>query len=315
MRFLIFAAGICVFAQEPVIRTTVPLVLVPTSVTDRHDKTVEGLLASDFEILDNGKTVKHNLETTYQPIALVVAVQTSAISGAALAKVQKIGSMFEPLVVGDRGVAAILTYSDSVKLWQGFTGSTDEFTRRMRSIEPDGSDSKMHEAVVEAVRMLETRQRSRRVLVVIGESRDRGSTSKLEDAVTKAQAANVTVYPVNYSVYKSAFTSKSAETFPGSGRPVFDPGKGMDLLAVFGEIGRMATQNSGDALAKFTGGERLSFTKLDGLEKVIAKVGEDLHSQYLLSFQGGGARSYHAISVTVRRADAVVRSRPGYWPE
>lgn len=319
MRFLLLAAAMCLSAQETVIRTTVPLILAPVTVTDHHAKNIEGLTESDFEVLDNGKPVKHSLEVTNQPIALVVAVQTSVISGAALAKVQKIGSMFEPLVVGEGGVAAIVTYSDQIKVWQDFTHSADDFTRRMRKIEPDGdsrTEAHMNDTVLKAVKMLADRTKFRRVLVVIGESRDRGSQAKLEEAVTKAQAASVTVYPVNYSVYKTSYTSRGNEHFAGSGNRVYntDPG---NLLMIFTEIARLATDNAGDALAKYTGGEKVSFAKLSGLERVIAKVGDDLHTQYLLSFQAGesGSNTYHAITVNVRRAEAVVRARPGYWPE
>jgi VWFA-related protein len=227
--------------------------------------------------------------------------------------------MFEPLVVGEKGVAAIITYSDQVKVWQDFTRSTDVFTARMRKIEPDGdsrTEAHMNDAVLEAVKMFANRAKFRRVLVVIGESRDRGSSAKLEEAVTQAQAANVTVYPVNYSVYKTSFTSRGAETFAGSGRRVYDTDGG-NLLTIFTEIGRLAKDNAGDALAKYTGGEKVSFTQLAGLERVIAKVGEDLHSQYLLSFPGGppDPKIFHSITVRTKRAAATIRARPGYWPE
>lgn len=317
MRLVLFAVAMCLGAQETVIRTTVPLVLVPTTVTDRHGKTVDGLAETDFEVLDNGAPVRHSLETTIEPIALVVAVQTSGIAGPALAKIQKIGAMFEPLVVGDGGLAAIITYSDQVKVRQEFTHSVGEFTRSMRAIEPDGAGSRMNDAVFEAINILAAKPKFRRVLVVIGESRDRGSQAKLQDVVTRAQSANVTIYPVNYSVYTTSFTSRGEERFKGSGRRVYEPGGGLDLLAVFTEIGRMGTRNAGEALAKYTGGERVSFTRLAGLERVIAKVGEDLHSQYLLSFQAGSTESriYHSITVNVKRDKAVVRARPGYWQE
>lgn len=321
------SGALCLWAQDTVIRTTVPLILVPATVTDRHGETIDGLVESDFAVLDNGKPVKHSLETSNQPIALVVAVQTSAIAGPALAKVQKIGSMFKPLVVGEGGVAAIVTYSDSIKVWQDFTHNADDFTAPMGQIEPDGDSpikARMNDAVLEAVKILIDRtqgpnQRAnkyRRVLVLIGESRDRGSQAKLQDAVTKAQAANVTIYPVNYSVYKTSYTSRGDERFQGSGRRVYDTDPG-NLLAVFTEIGRLGTKNAGDALAKFTGGEKVSFTKLSGLERVIQKIGEDLHTQYLLSFvaDGAGSGTYHTITVTAKRKDALVRARPGYWVE
>lgn len=317
MKVLFLLGALCLAAQEPVIRTTVPLVLLPVSVTDQKGKPVDGLTEQDFLVADDGKRVKHTLEITNEPISLVVAVQTSSAAGPALAKIQRVGSMFEPLVVGAGGEAAILTWSSRVKLWQAFTHSGDEFTRRMRKIMPDGGEARMNDAVVEATRMLAARPGFRRILVLIGETRDRGSEARLQEAISKAQAANVTIYPVSYSVYATSFTSRGGETFADTDRPVLDAVGPMNLVTVFSEIGRMASENGAAALASYTGGERVSFTKLSGLEKVIAAVGRDLHSQYLLSFLADTSQRgvYRPVTVTVRVQNARVRTRPGYWLE
>ena len=316
MRICAFFCALVVSAQDLTIRTSVPLILVPTSVTDRHGKIIDGLNENDFKVLDNGKPVPHRLEVSQRPIALVVAVQTSTISGAVLAKVQKIGSMFEPLVAGDRGLVSLLTYSHKITLVQPFTGDGKLFSAKMRHLEPDGGAAKLNDVVVEAVKLMEDRGNYRRVLIVIGESKDRGSSAKLEEAITKAQAANVTIYPVNYSAYATPFTSKGDERF-ASGQRVYDSGAGLNLLSIFAEIGRLGAQNAAEELSKYTGGERLSFAKLSGLEKVIAKVGDDLHTQYLLSFSPAESTgpTYHQITVNVKNRDALIRARPGYWSE
>ncbi len=82
------------------------LVLVPVSITDGKGRHVPNLEAADFLVLDNGrpqKTTVDTIDTGIAPVALVMAVQTSGISSAVLEKVQKIGSLIQPLVIGERG--------------------------------------------------------------------------------------------------------------------------------------------------------------------------------------------------------------------
>src|SRR5438094_224834 len=75
-------------------------------------------------------------------------------------------------------------------------------------------------------------------------------------------------------------------------------------------------------LGRATGGRHLSFLTVGTLENVISRAGEEIHSQYLLSFvpaHGDTAHdkqaSFHQIQVTVpSRPDAVIRVRQGYWP-
>src|SRR4051794_26388575 len=100
-------------AQDPVIKTNVPLVLVPGTVTDRKGHSVDGLHAEDFVVREEGKTQKIRLDTSdtvLAPVSVVIAVQASGISAVALAKIQKVGAMIQPLIAGDRGRAAVIAF-------------------------------------------------------------------------------------------------------------------------------------------------------------------------------------------------------------
>ena len=319
MTLFLFAVAL-VWAQEPsTFKVTTPLVLVPAAVTDKKGKTIDGLNESDFVVLDNGVPQRPSLEYTLSPISLVLVIEANSRSGAVLRKVQKIGSMIQPLVLGERGAAAVVTFADEVRVWQEFTSSEEVLGKCLRKLEPQGDGVVMHDAVSKAIEMLVARKdrARRRVVIVVSESRDHGSETKLADLVTRAQAANVIVYPLTYSVYTTAFTSRGAETFGPNGPPVYDADHG-GLLAIFTELGALGKQNSHEAFARFTGGEQLHFTKLAGLERVIAKIGEDLHSQYLLSFTPAVAATsaeFRKLRVEVKsHPDAVIRTRPGYWP-
>ena len=83
------------------------------------------------------------------------------------------------------------------------------------------------------------------------------------------------------------------------------------------EVGRLGKMNGAVALTESSGGRKLSFATLRALEKAIGRVGEELHSQYLLSYTPPGRQAgLHTITVKVKdRPDAEVRARPAYWPD
>ncbi len=317
--------GLALEAQQPEvrIRTTVPLVLVPATVTDSSGKPYAGLENGDFVLYDGNTPVKHEIEVTNQPVSVVLCVQTNRESGPALAKVMKIGSLMLPLIAGEGGAAALLTYSDHLTLRQEFTPDQARFTDAIRAMRPDGSGARMLDAVAEGLHLLGQRgERQRKVLIVVGETRDRGSETKLDQALEAAARTNVTIYSVSFSVYLTAFTSRGDERFGKKReedredtRPrVYEPGGG-SLITALVELSRLGQTNTADALTKATGGARFSFLRLKALEEMFLKVGEDLHNQYLLSFTPpSGAPGYHDLRVMVRgRAGLTVRARPGYW--
>ncbi len=121
-----------VHAQDPEFNVKSRLVLVPVSVQDSKGRPVDGLLPEEFVIYDNGQPRRPALDDFGiggAPIALVVAVQSSGISTPALEKVQKIGAMIQPLITGERGCAALVSFDEEVRWEQPCTKDADALAR------------------------------------------------------------------------------------------------------------------------------------------------------------------------------------------
>jgi VWFA-related protein len=304
---------------QPTIQANVPLVLVPVTVTDPKGNLIDGLTLEDFVLTDDRVPQKIRLDTSdtvLAPVALVLAIQTSGISSPELAKISRVGGMFKPLVAGERGQVAVITYDAEVRVLEEFTTDSSVVSGAVARINAYSiKKARMIDAITMGVKMLATRgENYRRVLLVLGESRDRGSKAKLEDVIEQAQRAGVSVYSGTYSVQKSVWTARPEDN-PSMPTPV---GATMDIGSGIVELARLGKKNTADAFARATGGGRLSFTTLDELEKAISRAGEEIHSQYLLSFapKESNKPGFHQIQVAVpKQPRAVIQVRPGYWAE
>jgi VWFA-related protein len=333
--------------QPPRFDVRSPLVIVPVSVTDTEGRFVNGLAASDFLVFDNGRAQKatvDTIDTGVAPIALIVAVQSSGISAAVIEKAQKIGVMIRPMVTGERGAAALMSFDQKVNWLQDFTNDEDvlqDAFAKLRPFSRPGEDKEacMLDAVHESIERLRAVPTARRILLLISESRDRGSETTLEAATVAAQTAGVAIYALNYSALKTAFTSKLPVAGarralkpkmpedvlgwvngnpPGRFNPWpkrLPPEQQVDVIGAIGEFIRIGKTNTTEALTKATGGATLSFSKQRALEDAIQRFGAELHSQYVISFAPDApAPGHHSIDVRLAQpVKMLVHARPGYW--
>ncbi|MGI8741554.1 MAG: hypothetical protein ACR2NN_03075 [Bryobacteraceae bacterium] len=87
-------------------------------------------------------------------------------------------------------------------------------------------------------------------------------------------------------------------------------------IYAIGELTRLRQPDLSSLFTKTTGGRTLSFLKKNALEQAIQLVSEEVHRQYMLSFEpkGTGPGTFHAIRVAVKdRPELQVRTREGYW--
>ena len=316
--FLALVSAAVARAQQ-VIRSESRLVIVPTVVLNEKGAHVPGLTTGDFQLLDDGTPRAIRVDTPdtgVAPVSLIVAVQCAQLSAAVLAKIHKIGAMIQPLVVGDRGEAALIAFDDDLHIVQDFTSDPDAIAdafARVKSGAPEPS-GRMLDAVELAAKMFAEREPNRRrVLLIVSESRDRGSRLKIECAVQLVQQGGIEVYAATYSAYATAFTAKSSDLPP----PDYG-GDSVPLIPLIFEGAREAKKKAAEILAAETGGAHFSFLKQRGLDQVITSAGADLHSQYVISFTppADAAPGLHHIEIRVKGgAKYQIRARRACWVE
>jgi hypothetical protein len=150
-------------------KSTVPLVVAPTTVTDSKGHYVDGLTPEDLILYDNNVPQAIQMDWMTYPIDLVVAVQTSSNSGAVIDKLGGSGILFTQLLAADAGATAVISFSDVVKVRR--TSPAARFCNYALRMLKWGRRARTCCVLREALLMLERRPAGRRHPHDCGEAR------------------------------------------------------------------------------------------------------------------------------------------------
>jgi VWFA-related protein len=316
--FVIFVTSAAALAQ---FKTTSTLVLAPTTITTPDGKFVDGLQARDLTLFDNNVPQPIQVEEAFNPLSLIVAVQTSANASPVMDKLGNLGVLFTHVVAGYRGETALLTFAEEAHVRQEFTTNPDRLAGALRNLRVQGTGVATLDTIQESLRLFNRRpSENRRVLLIIAEKHDRSSKLKLPAILQACERQNVLVYWVTYSPFLTAFTQRQKTVKSlnpkANGEPVpIDPVPG-SILSIVPEVRRDFKSDAAEELTHATGGRTLSFLRKDALEDAVQTIGAEVHRQYIVSFQPPRSEPglFHAIRIEVRnRPEVVVRTRTGYW--
>lgn len=316
-------------------RVTTPLV-----VRDRDGEYIDDLMRTEIKIYDNGEAqTLTNFEYSEQPVTVVIVFDTSQRVKPLLKRVRKSAYVFTEAIIGPLGEGAVISFDDEVRILQDFTPNSDKILDTVKGLKAGGTMTRLADALHLAVERLLTRPRGRRrVIVVISEERDEGSETALGEALRLAQLGEISVYAVSLSKVQADWLRDPQETSTG-GSP-YPPGVSVtppipgaletpslsqqgqtraNLGATVEALIRAGSSKLKDTLLEIyssgTAGVKYEPGSQASLDNALYDIGQDLRSQYLLTYRptNGRKQGFHEIRVKVTRKRAQVRYRPGYF--
>ena len=307
---LVIAIAVSVFAgskdpaaqvqQPPTFRATTAAVMVDATVTDRTGRPVTGLLASDFELLDNDVAQQvHEISYGKLPIDVTVALDVShSVSGSLIERLRRaVIQLVDDLGAQDR--LRLLLFNMRVTRTVDYTTDTRAIERAIRATTAGGGTALLDAISVALVTAAPADRRQLAVFFTDGS--DSSSTTPPDVLTTVAQRTRATlafVVPTTTSTSMTGF-------FPTT--------PGMISMPATTTV-RFANQQLLTALARETGGAILPVGSGTNLSSAFRSVLSAFRSTYVLYYtpRGVDRAGYHRLEVKVKREGARVQARRGY---
>jgi VWFA-related protein len=316
------------------------LVFLPTRVQSKKGETIYGLKPQDFIVEDNGvrQAVQVDEDPDSSGLSLVVAIQCSRSAPEEFSKLKGLGAMIDAITGSAPHEVAILGFGEGPYVLGDFSKSSASVRLGLSKLKPCGEyHAASIDAVYYAMNMLKRRQNHyRRAILLISETRDHGSRSKLNEVVAELGVTDTAIFTVAFAPAKDEILqdlrygnrppdspvlapppSPPETSTPPPPEPIYTEHVPLFALPpqVLLLINALRT-NSASEVASLSGGEYLKFTTQKSFEEDLQRISNQLHNYYLLSFPppSGPAWGFHTLRVRIAdRPDAVIQTRKSYW--
>jgi VWFA-related protein len=309
----------------------VNFVLVPVTVKDSSGRLVEGLLPKDFSVYEDGQKQNITFFTSDPfPLSAAVVLDTSLPSSQWDKVKETLSALVGAFSEFDE--ISLFTYSNIVRKVQDFTGIDakllTESLRKIRATPGSGGvpvvsgpmtggpspnvngrpfdpsippvqvapkeSYVLNDAILAAANELGKREVTRRrILFVISDGREFGSSSSYAEVLRVLLTRQITVYAVGIDSGIPGYRQAQKLRIPGFGY--------------------------GDILPKYasaTGGQVYAEVSARAIEDAYSRITEEARNQYTIGYttRATPATAYRSIEVRVHRPALRIFTRDGYYP-
>ena len=288
--------------QTPIFRG-VPVDQVPVfvTVTDRDGRLVPSLTREDFEVRDEGKPQPITLfDTTPRPIRLIVMLD---VSGSMYGNLPLLRAATDQLIkrLTPEDAARIGSFGNDITISPTFTLDVAELRRALPTEIPESAPTPLWRALDTAIGAFGEVKEQRRVILVLSDGGDSGMIDfkkgffSQAEVIDRARREDVMIYAVGLRPRRQppagGFSGGNLQAMLAADLP--DPG-----LA---------------KVAEETGGGYTEIRAGQDLAAEFARVADELHAQYTLSFEPprrDGKK--HDIEVKIKKGGHKARARKDY---
>ncbi|HEX8117505.1 MAG TPA: VWA domain-containing protein [Pyrinomonadaceae bacterium] len=306
--------------DEDVVPINSNLVILNVGVADQKGRAITNLTQSDFNVYEDGvKQSVVSFEPSTAPFSLVLLLDMSGSTRNFRPTLKQSALRFIDALAPDDRVEVVI-FSDQVKTIQGFTNDRRKVAFAIEQADGRGNTS-LYKALRHSLADLAKEGKRRKAVVVLTDGLDTGER-KLDGAATAeaktGDEALATVKPEQSAALRSVLdlADRLGVTVYPLALPSADPSKMLPLTPQQSAIYTAARARM-QTLADRTGGRLHEIRRLEDIGRLYAEVAAEMRTLYSLAYQSSNARprdgKWRAITVEVTRADAIARSRPGYY--
>ena len=303
-------------------RSSVELINVTATVSDRNGRFVSGLRQQDFAVYEDGQPQQiSHFSAERVPVSLGIALDTSgSMEGDRMDAARRAIDRFLYDLLDPADEIFIYRFSDFPILEQPWTTDRDALSSALRRIRPQGATA-LYDTVAEAVPLAQSGRHRKKALVLISDGNDTNSETRVRDLKQLIRETEVLVYAIGIDSRRRELTTGRPRLpiptpfpvpgIPGGRLPRFPPRTGGGSSGMDEPVNQSALRD----LTDDSGGRTELVRSARDLDPATARVADELSQQYYLGYPASSERDgrWHPIKVEVRgHPDYRVRSRRGY---